>query len=92
VLHPSTKQKIDRWIDEAPEFRRVESEPLANDVWESRALEDGQVVYEEVDLDTDEPVLLKLADWCERQTKVEPRPPVKVSANTGAIRIGSKTG
>lgn len=80
MLHPSTKAKIDRWIEEAPEFRRIESEPLAQDAWESRALEDGQVVYEEVELDTDEPTLYKLASWCERQLKIEPRPPVKASA------------
>ncbi len=92
MLHPSTKQKIDNWINEAPEFRRVESEPLANDVWESKAIEDGQIVYEEVDLDTDEPVLFQLADWCERHTKFEPRPPVKAGTATGAVRTDSKTG
>jgi hypothetical protein len=82
VLHPSTKAKIDQWIEEAPEFRRVESEPLAQDAWESKALEDDQVVFEEVELDTDEPTLYKLAAWCERQLKlkVEARPPVKASA------------
>ncbi|HYQ42201.1 MAG TPA: hypothetical protein VER11_09535 [Polyangiaceae bacterium] len=80
MLHPSTKAKIDQWIEEAPEFRRVESEPLAQDAWESKALEDGQVVYEEVELDTDEPTLYKLAAWCERQVKIAPRPPVKASA------------
>lgn len=80
MLHPSTKAKIEQWIEEAPEFRRVESEPLAQDAWESRALEDGQVVYEEVELDTDEPTLYKLAAWCERQLKIEPRPPVKAGA------------
>jgi hypothetical protein len=46
VLHPSTKAKIDKWVEESPEFRRVESEPLAQYVWESKALEDGQVVFE----------------------------------------------
>lgn len=80
MLHPSTKAKIEQWIEEAPEFRRVESEPLAQDAWESKALEDGQVVFEEVELDTDEPTLYKLAAWCERQLKVAPRPPVKTSA------------
>jgi len=77
VLHPSTRAKIERWIEEAPEFRRVESEPLSNDAWESRALEDGQVVFEEIELETDEPVLYRLAEWCERQIKILPRPPVK---------------
>jgi len=40
------------------------------------------VVFEEVELDTDEPALYKLAAWCERQLKqkLEPRPPVKASA------------
>jgi len=80
VLHPSTKAKIDAWIDEAPEFRRVETEPLANDAWESRAIEDGQVVFEEVDVETDEPVLRRLAEWCARHTEAAPRPPVKAGA------------
>jgi len=80
VLHPSTKATIDKWIEEAPEFRRIESEPLAQDAWEVRALEDDQVVYEEVELDTDEPSLYKLAAWCEKHAKFEPRPPVKASA------------
>ena len=81
MLHPSTKAKIDRWIEEAPEFRRVQSEPLAQDAWESKALEDDQIVFEEVELDTDEPTLYKLAAWCERQlqSKIELRPPVKAS-------------
>ncbi|HYP78561.1 MAG TPA: hypothetical protein VER12_21460 [Polyangiaceae bacterium] len=90
VLHPSTKAKIDAWIDEAPEFRRVETEPLANDAWESRAIEDGQVVFEEVDVETDEPVLRRLAEWCARHTGSAPRPPVKASAfaETPAKRTG----
>ena len=84
MIHPSNRAKIDQWINEAPEFRRVESEPLANDAWETKALEDGQVVYEEVDIDTDEPILSKLAAWCERQTKLAPRPPVKTTGDTDA--------
>ena len=80
VLHPTTKAKIDAWIEQAPEFRRVETEPLANDAWESRALEDGQIVFEEVDVDSDEPVLRRLAEWCAQQTKLTPRPPAKASA------------
>jgi hypothetical protein len=93
VLHPSTKAKIDQWIEEAPEFRRVESEPLAQDAWESKALEDDQVVFEEVELDTDEPTLYKLAAWCERQlkSKIEPRPPVKTSASLKASAAGGST-
>ena len=84
VLHHSTKAKIDAWINEAPEFRRVETEPLANDVWESRALEDGQVVFEEVDVDTDVPVLRRLGEWCAQHTKILPRPPVKATSLPGA--------
>ena len=92
MLHSSTRAKIDNWINEAPEFRRVESEPLANDAWETKALEDGQVVYEEVDLDTDEPVLYLLAQWCEQHTKLEPRPPVKTTGadDTPRLRVGAK--
>ncbi|HET7541119.1 MAG TPA: hypothetical protein VFK05_14675 [Polyangiaceae bacterium] len=80
MLHPSIKATIDHWIEEAPEFRRVESEPLADDAWEIRALEDDQVVYEDVELDTDEPTLYKLAAWCEKHSKLAPRPPVKAGA------------
>lgn len=80
MLHASTKAKIQRWIDQAPEFRRVESEPLSSDAWESKAIEDGQVVYEEIELDTDEPVLYRLAAWCEQHSKIDPRPPVKAGA------------
>jgi len=80
VLHHSTVAKIEAWINEAPEFRRVETEPIANDVWESRALEDGQVVFEEVDVDTDVPVLRRLGEWCARHTRIAPRPPVKAAA------------
>ena len=92
MLHPSTKASIDRWVNESPEFRRVESEPLANDVWETKALEDGAVVFEEVDLDTDEPVLYSLAAWCDRQPKLEPRPLAKTGAlaEPSALRTGSK--
>ncbi len=80
--------KIDNWVDEAPEFRKVESEPLANDAWESRAIEDGQIVFEEVDIDTDQPVLNLLAAWCAQHTKVEPRPPVKTSGQADeTVRI-----
>lgn len=80
MLHSSVKAKIDAWVNEAPEFRRVETEPLANDAWESRAIEDGQVVFEEVDVDTDEPVLRRLAEWCSQHTLFAPRPPVKAGA------------
>ena len=81
MLYPSIQASIDNWINQAPDVRRIESEPLANDVWETRAIEGGQVVYEEVDLDTDTPVLSSLAAWCERQTKIEARPPVKTAGS-----------
>ena len=82
VLAPATRVKIETWINEAPEFRKVETEPLANDAWETRAIEDGQVVFEEVDVETDEPVLNRLAAWCELHTKTSAKPPVKA---TGAF-------
>ena len=79
MLSELNRAKIANWINEAPDFRSVESEPLANDAWETRAIEDGQIVFEEVDLDTDQPILNRLAAWCEHHTKLEPRPPVKTS-------------
>ncbi len=82
VLAPATRAKIEKWINLAPDFRRVETEPLANDAWETKAIEDGQVVFEEVDIETDEPVLNRLAAWCELQTKASPRPPVKTTGVT----------
>jgi hypothetical protein len=77
VIAPLNRAKIDAWIDEAPEFRRVETEPLANDAWEIRAIEDGQVVFEDAEVDTDEPVLHRLASWCEQHTKTPAKPLVK---------------
>lgn len=77
MLAPSIRAKIDDWINEAPEFRRVETEPLANDAWETRALEDGQIVFEEVEVDVDSPILRRLAAWCEEHTKPLAKPPVK---------------
>jgi hypothetical protein len=85
VIAPSNRTKIDNWINEAPEFRRVETEPLANDAWESRAIEDGQIVFEEVEVEADEPVLHRLASWCEQHTKTPAKPLVK--ASTGAERL-----
>jgi len=82
MLHPSTRAKIDRWVDEAPELRRVESIPLSNDVWETRAFEDGAVVFEQVEVDTDEPVLFSFGAWCEqhlRHPAVIPRPLAKTA-------------
>jgi hypothetical protein len=77
VIAPANRAKIDAWINEAPEFRKVETEPLANDAWEIRALEDGQIVFEDAEVDTDEPVLRRLANWCEEHTKLTAKPPVK---------------
>ena len=80
MIDPANRAKIDRWINEAPEFRKVETEPLANDAFEIRAFEDGQVVFEYAEVDTDEPLLRRLANWCEQHTKIPARPPVKASA------------
>jgi hypothetical protein len=77
LIATADRAKIDRWIAEAPDFRKVETEPLANDAWESRALEDGQIVFEEVEVDADTPILRRLAAWCEQQTKPLVKPPVK---------------
>lgn len=79
MLHPSIQAKIDHWLSHAPQARRITSEPLSNDVWETKALENGRVVYEEVDLDTDAPVLRQLAAWCERQVALEARPLAKTT-------------
>lgn len=91
MLHPSVKAKIDNWINESPEFRRVETTPLASDAWESKAIEDGAVLYEEVDVETDEPILRLLAEWCERQPRLEPRPLAKAGpyADADVKRTGS---
>jgi hypothetical protein len=79
VIDPANRAKIDNWINEAPELRKIEAEPLANDAFEIRAFEDGQVVFEYSEVDTDEPLLRRLANWCEQHTKIPPRPPVKAS-------------
>jgi len=76
------RAKVDQWIAVAPDNRVVETR-RNRDRWETQALEDGDVVYEETDFGTDEPELNLLAAWCERQGKrAEPRPPVKT---TGAV-------
>lgn len=80
VIHPSIQARIDHWLNQAPDARRIESVPLANDAWETKALEDGRVVYEEVDLETDTPILNLLALWCERQETPHPRPLAKAKA------------
>jgi hypothetical protein len=80
VIDPANRAKIDNWINEAPEFRKVETEPLANDAFEVRAMEDGQIVFEDAEVDTDEPVLRRLANWCEQHTKLPVKPPVKAGA------------
>ena len=77
LIGSADRAKIDRWIAEAPEFRKVETEPLANDAWESRAMEDGQIVFEEVEVDADTPILRRLAAWCDQQTTRLMKPPVK---------------
>jgi hypothetical protein len=79
MIDESNREKIDRWIAGAPEFRVVESNRTHHG-WKSVAREDGEIMYEELDLATDEPLLSSMAAWCERQTnQVEPRPPVKTS-------------
>ena len=82
MIAPSNRAKIDNWINEAPDFRKVETEPLANDAWESRALEDGQIVFEEVEVEVDSPILRRLADWCEQHTHPLAKPPVKAGTAT----------
>ncbi len=82
MIAASNRARIDNWINEAPEFRKVETEPLANDAWESRAVEDGQIVFEEVEVDVDSPILRRLADWCEQHTNSLAKPPVKAGAAT----------
>lgn len=77
MIAAANRAKIENWINEAPEFRRVETEPLANDAFEIRAIEDGQIVFEDAEVDTDEPILRRLADWCEQHMKRPARPPVK---------------
>jgi hypothetical protein len=87
MISDSNREKIDGWIAGAPDLRRVESTQI-HCGWESIATEDGEHVYEEVDIDTDEPILNLLAAWCERQTKkLEPRPPVKTSGADDTRRI-----
>ena len=87
VLAPSIRAKIDDWINEAPEFRKIETEPLASDAWEIRALEDGQIVFEDAEVDTDEPILYRLAAWCEQHTKPSAKPPVKARASSDHPRL-----
>lgn len=78
MIASADRAKIDGWISEAPDYRKVETEPLEECVgWESRAIEDGEIMFEEVEEDADEPLLRELAAWCERHTKVSARPPVK---------------
>lgn len=73
------RAKIDTWVAAAPDTRVVET-THAGTRWTSRALEDGEVRYEETEVGRDEPELNLLAGWCERQVKkVDARPPVKTS-------------
>ena len=80
MIAPANRAKIENWINEAPELRTVETEPLANDAFEIRALEDGQIVFQDAEVDTDEPILRRLANWCEQHTKPSAKPPVKAGA------------
>lgn len=74
------RRLVDAWIALAPDTRVVET-THSGDRWTTQAVEDGEVRYEETELGADEPELNLLAGWCARQAKrVEPRPPVKVSA------------
>ena len=73
------RARIDAWVAEAPDNRVVET-TQHGERWETQALEDGEVRYEETDLGVGEPELNLLAAWCERQSsRIEPRPPVKTS-------------
>ena len=78
VATDETRGKIDRWVAVSPDTRVVESTQAAG-LWTSQAIEDGEVRYEETEFGGDEPELSLLAKWCEKHTKVEPRPPVKAS-------------
>ena len=71
------RARIDAWVALSPDTRVIETEQHG-DRWTTQALEDGEVRYEETEL-REQPELNLLARWCERQTKVEPRPPVKTS-------------
>lgn len=80
MIDPTNRAKIDAWISEAPEFRRVEVEPLANDAWEIRVIEDGQVVFENAEVDSDEPLLRRVANWCEQHTNLTAKGPLKAGS------------
>lgn len=90
VIAPTNRAKIDDWINEAPEFRQVEAEPIANDAWEIRAIEDGQVVFEDAEVETDEPLLNRLASWCEEHTKHAARPLAKARGEAFTLRRWAK--
>jgi hypothetical protein len=91
VLAPSVRAKIESWINEAPEFRKVETEPLASDAWEIRAIEDGQVVFADAEVDTDEPMLIRLAVWCEQHTKAPVKPLAKAASIPERRRMHGST-
>lgn len=85
MIAAADRERIDGWINEAPDYRKVETEPLEESVgWESRAIEDGEVVFEELEEDAEEPQLRQLAAWCERHTKRRAKPPVK------AVRVAER--
>jgi hypothetical protein len=78
VASEENRKRIDAWVALAPDSRVIETEQ-DGERWTTQALEYGQVRYEEVHFGFDEPELNLLADWCGRQMKVEPKPPVKTS-------------
>lgn len=79
MIASSDRATIDGWIDEAPEYRKVETEPLEESVgWRSRAIEDGELMFEELEVDAEQPLLRELAAWCGQHTKRAGKPPVKV--------------
>jgi hypothetical protein len=80
------RARIDEWIAAAPDSRVVETD-RQGERWTTKALEDGEVRYEETEFGRDVPELNLLARWCERQVlKVEPRPPAKTSrAPVGSV-------
>lgn len=88
-MNSADRATIDGWINEAPDYRKVESEPLEECVgWRSRAIEDGELMFEEVEEDADEPLLKELAAWCGQHTKRAGKPPVKVRHDEESAPLG----
>jgi hypothetical protein len=79
IVNSADRAIIDGWISEAPDYRKVETEPLEECVgWRSRAIEDGELMFEELEEDAEKPLLHELAAWCGQHTKRAGKPPVKV--------------